>query len=184
MTLLYLALVLPLDEILSPLVFGEELQLLGINGAPPLLPDQVDRVLVLHSQLNQRCCNQHRRSAKPSDTVNTNTCVLVFLELCVYQREPPFNDLLSRCRAIREGELRHCNTTFAKVLGVVGLISGAHQVGDAVLLQKLDVGVHCPILWLFSNEEPHVVVLDLGGNGADSRPGHLACYEGCPLTAN
>jgi len=110
MTLLYLALVLPLDEILSPLVFGEELQLLGINGAPPLLPDQVDRVLVLHSQLNQRCCNQHRRSAKPSDTVNTNTCVLVFLELCVYQREPPFNDLLSRCRAIREGELRHSNT--------------------------------------------------------------------------
>ena len=29
-------------------------------------------------------------------------------------------------------------------------------------------------LWLFSNEEPHVAVLDLGGNGADSRPGHLA----------
>ena len=51
-----------LDEILSPLVFGEELKLLGINGAPPLLPDQVDRVLVLHSQFNQRCCNQHRRS--------------------------------------------------------------------------------------------------------------------------
>ena len=128
-------------------------------------------------------------------------------------------------------------TTFAKVLGVVGLVSGAHQVGDAVLLQKLDVGVHCPILggksiyrslsnsmtgimerwmfifsqnyivtsgrtminihtgkqdilqlslievstsrplsylWLFSNEEPHVVVLNLGGNGANSRPGHLA----------
>ena len=38
-----------LDEILSPLVFGEELQLLGVNGAPPLLSDQVDRVLVLHS---------------------------------------------------------------------------------------------------------------------------------------
>ena len=37
-------------------------------------------------------------------------------------------------------------TTFAKVLGVVGFVSGAHQVGDAVLLQKLDVGVHCPIL--------------------------------------
>ena len=40
--------------------------------------------------------------AKPSDTVNTNTCVLVFLELCVYQREPPFNDLLGKKYMLRQ----------------------------------------------------------------------------------
>ena len=77
MTLLYLALVLPLkhlfalvwsiivvinsylDEILAPLILGEELQLLGIDGTASLFPDQVHRVLVLHTQLNQCCCYQH-----------------------------------------------------------------------------------------------------------------------------
>ena len=48
-----------LDEILAPLILGEELQLLGIDGTASLLPDQVHRVLVLHTQLNQCCCYQH-----------------------------------------------------------------------------------------------------------------------------
>ena len=38
-----------LDEVLLPLVLGEELQLLGVDGAPPLLPDQLHGVLSTHS---------------------------------------------------------------------------------------------------------------------------------------
>jgi len=67
-------------------------------------------------------------------------------------------------------------TTFAKVLSAVGLVCGTDKVGDAVLLKQLDVRVHRHILGLFSDEKPHVVVLYLGGNGADSRPSHFAQY--------
>ena len=47
---------------------------------------------------------------------------------------------------------------------------------DILQLSFIEVSTSRPLsyLWLFSNEEPHVVVLDLGRNGADSRPGHLA----------
>jgi len=176
MTLLYLALVLPLDEILAPLILGEELQLLGIDGTASLFSDQVDRVLVLHSQLDQCCCYQHRSPAKSSDAVDSYACFRISLELCVDQREPPLNYFLSRGRTVREGELRHCYATFAKVLSAVGLVCSANKVGDAVLLQQLDVRVHRHILRLFSDEKPHVVVLYLGGNGADSRPSHFAQY--------
>jgi len=176
MTLLYLALVLPLDEILASLVLGEELQLLGVDGTTSLLSDQVHRILVLHPQLNQCCCYQHRSPAKSSDAVNSYACFGISFELGVDQREPPLNYLLSGRRPIREGELRYSHTTFAKVLRAVGLVCGANKVGDAMLLQQLDVCVHCHILWLFSDEKPHVVVLYLGGNGADSRPSHFAQY--------
>ena len=37
-------------------------------------------------------------------------------------------------------------TTFAKVLSAVGLVCSANKVGDAVLLQQLDVRVHRHIL--------------------------------------
>ena len=37
-------------------------------------------------------------------------------------------------------------TTFAKVLSAVGLVCSANKVGDAVLLQQLDVCVHRHIL--------------------------------------
>jgi len=110
MTLLYLALVLPLDEILAPLVLGEELQLLGIDGTTSLLPDQVHRVLVLHPQLNQCCCYQHRSPAKSSDAVNSYACFGISFELGVDQREPPLNYLLSGRRPIREGEFRYSHT--------------------------------------------------------------------------
>jgi len=176
MALLYLALVLPLDEILAPLVLGEELQLLGIDGPAPLLPDQVHCVLVLHPQLYQCCCHQHGSPAKSSDAVNSYACFRISLELGVDQREPPLDDLLGGRRPVREGELRHGHTTFAKVLSAVGLVGGTNKVGDAVLLQELDVRVHGHVLRLLSDEKPHVVVLDLGGNGADSRPGHFAQY--------
>jgi len=176
MTLLYLALVLPLDEILAPLILGEELQLLGIDGTTSLLSDQVDRVFILHTKLNQCCCYQHRSPAKSSDAVDSDACFRISLELSVDQREPPLNDFLGGRGPIREGELRHSHTTFAKVLSAVGLVCGTDKVGDAVLLQQLDVRVHRHILGLFSDEKPHVVVLYLGGNGADSRPSHFAQY--------
>lgn len=176
MTLLYLALVLPLDEILAPLILGEELQLLGIDGTASLFSDQVDRVLVLHTQLNQCCCYQHRSPAKSSDAVDSYACFRISLELCVHQREPPLNNLLGWGRPVRKGELGHSHATFAKVFSAVGLVCGANKVGDAVLLQQLDVRVHRHILGLFSDEKPHVVVLYLGGNGADSRPSHFALY--------
>lgn len=176
MTLLYLALVLPLDEILAPLILGEELQLLGIDGTASLFSDQVDRVLVLHTQLNQCCCYQHRSPAKSSDAVDSYACFRISLELCVHQREPPLDYLLGWGRPVRKGELGHSHATFAKVFSAVGLVCGANKVGDAVLLQQLDVRVHRHILRLFSDEKPHVVVLYLGGNGADSRPSHFALY--------
>jgi len=176
MTLLYLALVLPLDEILAPLILGEELQLLGIDGTASLLPDQVHRILVLHTQLNQCCCYQHRSPAKSGDTVDSDACFRISLELCVHEREPPLNYFLSGRRPVGERELRHCHATFAKVLSAVGLVRGAHKVRDAVLLQQLDVRVHSHILRLFSDEKPHVVVLYLSGNGADSRPSHFAQF--------
>ena len=37
-------------------------------------------------------------------------------------------------------------TTFGELLSPVELVSGAHQVGDLVLLQQLDVVVHGPVL--------------------------------------
>lgn len=176
MTLLYLALVLPLDEILAPLILGEELQLLGIDGTASLFSDQVNRVLVLHTQLDQCCCYQHRSPAKSSDAVDSYACFRISLELCVHQREPPLNNLLGWGRPVRKGELGHSHATFAKVLSAVGLVCGANKVGDPVLLQQLDVRVHRHILRLFSDEKPHVVVLYLSGNGADSRPSHFALY--------
>ena len=37
-------------------------------------------------------------------------------------------------------------TTFGELLSPVELVGGAHQVGDLVLLQQLDVVVHGPVL--------------------------------------
>ena len=37
-------------------------------------------------------------------------------------------------------------TIFGELLGLVLLVGGADQVGDLVLLQKLDVVVHGPVL--------------------------------------
>ena len=37
-------------------------------------------------------------------------------------------------------------TTFGELIGPVELVGGAHQVGDLVLLQQLDVVVHGPVL--------------------------------------
>ena len=56
------------------------------------------------------------------------------------------------------------------------LINIHPRKNDTLQLSLIEVSTRRPLsyLWLFSNEEPHVVVLDLGGNGADSRPGHLA----------
>ena len=59
-----------------------------------------------------------------------------------------------------EDLLRGCGvfiTTFGELLSPVELVSGAHEVGDLVLLQQLDVVVHGPVLEITIFVNPYQV---------------------------
>jgi len=83
--LLDLTLVPSLDEILLSFVLGQELELLGVDGAAALLADILNSVLVLHAELDEGDGDECGGSAQSSHAVNPHTRVRVVLKLLVYK---------------------------------------------------------------------------------------------------
>ena len=79
--LLNLALGLSLEEVLSPLVLGQKLQLPGVDRTPPLGPDEVDRILVLHAELNQGHGDEDGGAAEAGDAVHPDASFRIVSEL-------------------------------------------------------------------------------------------------------
>jgi len=177
------ALVPPLDEKLASLVLGQKLQLFSIDGSSTLLSDHLHGILVLHPELDESRGHQHRSSAQPGHTVDSNAGVRVGLELPIDEAQPLVHDLLCRGGPVREAQLGHGDLLLLQLLRVVELVSGAHEVGDLVLLQQSDVVVHSPVLWLVGDEEAHVPaevpVLDLGGGRTNDLTSHLDALLPC-----
>ena len=102
--------------------------------------------LVLHPELDESRGHQHRSSAQPGHTVDSNAGVRVGLELPIDETQPLVHDLLCRGGPVREAQLGHGDLLLLQLLRVVEFVSGAHEVGDLVLLQQSDVVVHSPVL--------------------------------------
>jgi len=154
--------------------------LFSIDGSPTLPSNHLHGILVLHPELDESRGHQDRGPAEAGDAVDTNTGVRVGLELLVDQVQPFVHDLLGRSGPVREAQLGHLDLLLLQLLRVVELISGAHQVGDLVLLQKADVVVHGAVLWLVGDEEAHVPahvpVFDLGRSRTNDLPSHFDAW--------
>ncbi len=172
-SLLDLAFALAFEEVLAALVPGQELQLPGVDGAPALAPDHVDRVLVLHAELDEGDGDEHGRPAEAGDAVDPDAGLRIARELGLDQTQPLVHDLRRRRRAVGEGQLRDGDSRVAELVGLVGRVGGADEVSDPVLLEDLDVVVHGGVLGLLRDQEPHVLVLDLGRGRPDDFPRHF-----------
>jgi len=154
--------------------------LFSIDGSPTLPSNHLHGILVLHPELDEGRGHENRGPAEAGHAVDPNAGVRVGLELLVDQVQPLVHDLLGRSRAVREAQLGHLDLLLFKLLRVVEFISGAHQVGNLVLLQKADVVVHGAVLRLVGDEEAHapahVPVLDLGRGRTNDLPSHLDAW--------
>lgn len=172
--LLDLTFVLSLDKILLPLILDQEVKLSLIDGPPSLHSDQFHSVLRLHSQLNQRHGHQNRSPSQSGHTMNTDTHIRMFSKLLGKQIQPFLNNFRRRSRTIREGQFGDIDLDCLQTLGVVGGVGGANQVRNLVFLQDLDVILNGGILRLFGDQEPHVLVFDLGRSRSNDLARHAA----------
>jgi len=95
----------------------------------------------------------------------------------VDQTEPLVHDVLGGGGAVSEAQLGHSHATFGELLSPVELVGGAHQVGDLVLLQQLDVVVHGPVLWLVGDEKAHVSKFNFSRSRPDDFPSHFDAFS-------
>ena len=71
-----------LQEKLPALIFGQEFQLLLVDSAPPLSPNQIHGILVLHTEFDQGHGHQDRGPAQTGDAMHTYAHVGIILERC------------------------------------------------------------------------------------------------------
>ena len=69
---------------------------------------------------------------------------------CIVVIGVPLTTTTNNQRRTQPPHVRGFITTFDELLSLVELVGGAHQVGDPVLLQQLDVVVHGPVLEMHS----------------------------------
>jgi len=159
-----LTLSFPFEEVLLALVLCEELELTSVDGAPPLQSDHLHCVLIFHAQLDQSHGHEDRSSPEAGHTVDTHArlCRVSLLEGFLDEEEPLFQDFAGGCTAVRKGQLCDGHSRLLQVVGLVGRVSGAHQVADLVRLENTYIVVNGGVLRLLRDEEPHVLELDLG----------------------
>jgi len=95
-SLLNLAFVSSLNEIFASLILRKELELFGINRTSPFLSNEVNSILVFHSQFDESSGHKNRGSAESGYTVYSNASVGSSFELAVDQFQPSLDYLLSR----------------------------------------------------------------------------------------
>jgi hypothetical protein len=157
-------------ECLSALVLGQELQLAAVDGAAALPSNLLHGILVLHAQLDESHRHQDGRASQSGHAVNSHTFVLAGAELGAQEVQPFVHDLSGGRGTVGKGQL---GETHAQLVGAVGWVCGADQVGHAVLLQDLGVVRQGCILRLFRDKEPHGLVLDLGRRRPDDLVGRV-----------
>jgi len=165
--LLNLALILALQKVLSALVLGQKIQLAAIDSATPLSTNDLHGLFIFHAQLNERNGDQNGRAPEAGHAVHAHASFRVLTKFLLDQSQPFLDYLLTWRGAVSERELGDRHTGLSQVVGLVGRVGRAHEVGDLVLLEDLDVVVNRRVLRLLSDEEAHVFELDFGGRRAD-----------------
>ena len=84
------------------LVFFQVLQLAAVDGATPSLPNVLDRILVLHSALDQGQGYQDGSPPQSRNTVNGNRGAGVLLESGLQEVQPRLYDVVGRSCTVIE----------------------------------------------------------------------------------
>ena len=142
-------------------IFLEKLELLRVERAPSLRPNELHGLFVAHAELHEGESDHDWRSAQAGHAVDGHARVGRLAELLLEQVEPVFADLGRRRLAVGKGGVNHFDAFFFQFVSAVGRVTDADNYAGIIFVQLVNVAFYVRVGRSIRDEKAHVLVLDL-----------------------